>query len=812
VLLRFISFLPIVLCSAFHLLAQSNVFNSDLSASNSLSISPHLLNRKWNASWLTSDDGGEVYGVHHFRKKILLDAKPASFVVHVSGDNRYKLFVNGQMASLGPARGDLYHWNFETVDIAPFLKAGENVIAAVVWNFGKERALAQVSYRTGFILQGNSEAEEVANSNASWKYWNNKSYAALKPDLTYTYYALGPGEQVNFVNYPLGWELPGYDEGGWKKPEVISQGLPKGVFDWFYNWMLVPRAIPQMELTAQRFDRLREVTGVKPPSSFPQTKNSFQIPPHTKVNMILDQGHLTNAYPVLSFSKGKEARVALQYAEAMFIDEGAAKNWKAQTQKGNRNDIAGKRFVGVKDEIISGGQNDQVFIPLDWRTFRYVRLEIETQDEALTLNDISSIFTGYPFVLNATFKTADQDLQKIFETGWRTARLCAGETYVDCPYYEQLQYFGDTRIQCLISLYNSGDDRLVRNAIRQADYSRVSEGMTLSRYPSSLDQQIPPFSLWWIGMLSDYYRYKGDAAFVQDFLPGMRGVLHFFARYQQADGRLKNPPYWEFSDWAETNGWKSGVAPMGEDGSSAVLDFQLLLAYQTAAQLEAQLGLKELSTAYSKEADRLAQGIKVAYWDENKKLFADTKEKKYFSQHANTLAILTHLVKEEDAKDLVKKILEDASLTQATIYFKFYVNQALAKAGLGDLYLDQLTIWKENLRMGLTTWAEISDINNARSDCHAWGASPNIEFFRIVLGIDSDAPGFKTIRIQPHLGKLKEASGSMPHPLGSVRTSYFQDKSGKWKVEISIPKGTNGSFFWKGVKYELKEGQNLFSL
>src|SRR6266581_27627 len=82
-------------------------------------ISPNLQNKKWNASWLTSDDGGEAYGVHHFRKKVTLAAKPSSFIIHVSGDNRYKLFINGQLASLGPARSDLYHWNFETVDIAP---------------------------------------------------------------------------------------------------------------------------------------------------------------------------------------------------------------------------------------------------------------------------------------------------------------------------------------------------------------------------------------------------------------------------------------------------------------------------------------------------------------------------------------------------------------------------------------------------------------------------------------------------------------------------------------------------------------------
>ncbi len=775
-------------------------------------ISPELLTRKWNAQWLTSDDTGEEYGVYHFRKTIALASTPASFVVHVSGDNRYQLFVNGTLVALGPARGDLYHWNFETVDIASYLKAGSNVLAAVVWNSGKQRALAQVSFRTGFILQGNTAQEEVANTNASWKYLKNRSYTPLTPDLTYTYYALGPGEHVDYTYYPSGWETASYNDSEWTSPQIVSGGLPKGVFDWFSNWMLLPRAIPQMELTPQRFQSVREISGIKSPKEFPSAKAGIEIPAHTKVTLLLDQGHLTNAYPVIQFSKGKQAVVAIQYAEALFVDEGTAKNWKAQKAKGNRNEVTGKRFVGVKDEFIANGTSGQKFSSLDWRTFRYVKIQMETKEEPLVLDDVSSVFTGYPFVLNARFDAKDNELQKIFETGWRTARLCAGETYVDCPYYEQLQYFGDTRIQCMVSLYNSGDDRLMRNAIVQGDQSRIAEGITLSRYPSSLDQQIPFFSLWWIGMVYDYHLYRDDEAFVKSFLPGERNVLAFFARYQQADGRLKNVPYWLFTDWAETGGWHSGIPPIGTDGSSAVLDFQLLLAYQTAAKLEEDLGLKELAARYREEANRLAQSIEKAYWQEDRQLFFDTSDKKQASQHTNTLAVLTDIVKGAKMEEVMIRTLADTTLTPATIYFQYYVNQALSKAGMGDIYLSRLGVWKENLKQGLTTWAEISDVNHARSDCHAWGASPNIEFFRIVLGIDSGSPGFKTIRIQPHLGTLKQASGTMPHPKGAISVNYSSDKKGKWTAVIAIPTGTTGRFVWKDKTYSLASGVNTLAL
>ena len=121
-----------------------------------------------------------------------------------------------------------------------------------------------------------------------------------------------------------------------------------------------------------------------------------------------------------------------------------------------------------------------------------------------------------------------------------------------------------------------------------------------------------------------------------------------------------------------------------------------------------------------------------------------------------------------------------------------------------------MQIWKDNLANGLTTWAEISDINAARSDCHAWGASPNIEFFRTVLGIDTDAPGFNKIRIEPNLGYLKKASGTIPHPKGEIKVSYIINEQGKCNAAISIPKGTSGVFVWKGKEYLLQHVETKF--
>ena len=771
-------------------------------------VNPQLLSKPWEAFWIASTKTFQQdYGLYQFRKQVSLPEKPSSFVIHVSGDNRYKLYVNGQLASLGPARSEVFNWNFETIDIAPLLVAGNNIVAAVVWNFGPLKPWAQMSYRTAFILQGNSITEKMLNTDSSWKCIESTAYTACTKNTNYSNTFTGPGEQVDFNQFAKGWETNEFDDTNWSSAAELFNGLPKGAFAWTDGWMLVQSSLPQMEMQVQRLASLRGSSGLTIPAIFPKSKSSFTIPKKTKASFLLDQGVLTNAYFSVAFSKGKGSTIEIGYAETLFTADSS--NGKVKYSKSNRNEIEGKVFFGTMDALIADGTSGQVFTSLLWRTYRYVQVTVETSNEALNIDDIFGVYTGYPFMMNAVLNTSDDTLLRIMETGWRTARLCAIETYMDCPYYEQLQYVGDTRIQAMVSLYNSGDDRLMKNAITQFDQSRMAEGITGSRFPTSLPQQIPTFSLWWISMVKDYWMYRDDTGFVKSFLPGIRQVLSFFSKYEQKDGRIKNAPYWEFTDWADAPGWHIGIAPVGNDGCSAILDLQLLLAYQTAALLETSLGKKWIANEYNLKAATLRNAILKNYWNENRKLIADTKEHDLYSQHANALAILTEVISGKEATALGNKILHEKVLVEATIYFKYYVNWALRKAGLGNNYLNQLQIWKDNLNQGLSTWAEVSDISNTRSDCHAWGASPNIEFFRTVLGIDTDAPGFAAIKVQPHLGNLKIIGGEIPHPKGKIKASYNYE-NGKWKIDIEIPANTTGKMLWKSKSFILKSGKNSF--
>ena len=141
-------------------------------------IDPSLINNHWKAQWITHPSESLVdYGVFHFRKSFDIKELPHEFIIHISADNRYRLFINGKSVCFGPARADLEHWSYESIDIAPFLKQGRNVIAAIVWNFGELKPWAQLSIKTSLIVQGNSSAEEIVNTDASWKVIKNKAYS-----------------------------------------------------------------------------------------------------------------------------------------------------------------------------------------------------------------------------------------------------------------------------------------------------------------------------------------------------------------------------------------------------------------------------------------------------------------------------------------------------------------------------------------------------------------------------------------------------------------------------------------------------------
>ncbi len=765
-------------------------------------INRELLQKPWTAGWIIHPEGPACdFGVFHFRKKLQFNKVPKSFIIHISADNRYHLFVNGKSVCRGPCRGDLNRWFFETVDIARFLHAGDNVIAAVVWNFGTYRPIAQITFQTRFLLQGNSEKEHIADTRPEngWKSFYNKGYAPCMDGMETSFFiAVGPGEKIDGNLYPWGWEKEKFDDFCWQDVrESFPRALPREDRTWGGVSYLVPRPIPFMVEERGFFNKVVLSEGIKVPEGFVCAGKELVVPPSSSVSIIFDNGVMTTAYPEIEVSGGKGASVTACYAESL----------RNGDDKGNRNEVEGKTISGLSDCFMLDGGEGRVFSPLWWRAFRYVQVRIVTGRETLRIKKFSYLYTGYPFREKGSFKSDDGELKKIWDTGWRTARLCAHETYLDCPYYEQLQYIGDTRIQALISLYVGGDDRLMKKAIREFGNSRMPDGLTLSQYPGYYLQVIPPFSLIWINMLKDYYQFRDDPAFVREMLSGVRTVLHWFEeRLDVKTGLLGSLPWWNFVDWARKK-YRSGVPPGAGEGNSSVISLLLINSLLDASEMELAVGASVNAARYKKLAEKIKKAVMKHCWDERKGLLADTPAKKCFSQHANILAVLTDTFPRKQHRKTVKKILEDRSLMQCTYYFQFYLHIAVKKAGMGDLYVSLLKPWRKMLAMGLTTFAETPE--PTRSDCHAWSAHPNVNLLAIVCGISPAEPGFRSVRIEPNLGPLERVEGSMPHPAGMIKVKIKKVSSGAISAEVTLPKGLGGVFVYGKTAIPLKPGRQL---
>jgi hypothetical protein len=765
---------------------------------------PH---REWRASWVTHPTAPLREAIAlHFRRGLTLGAAPASYPVRVSADNRFVLYVNGQRAGDGPARGDLGHWRYEVFDLAPMLHAGKNLITATVWNWGVLAAVAQMSDRTAFLLESEAVGAEGISTPEGWQVEVENGHRPLDRSSVnlMTYFASGPGEEMDAAQYDWDWQADAgskwVDVGSPMRDSMFpSTGKAHSADTTGDNfWGLVPDLLPHMEYagtSAGTVVRMDKPAGAG--NSFPL--GPMSVPAKTHVLILLDRQTLTTAYPILTVSGGKGAKIWLTYSEALYDKD---------RHKGDRDAVGGRTALGLRDSFLPDGGAKRVFEPLWWRTWRYLELDVETGAEPLTLDSLEARFTAYPFVERAKFESNDEELKKIWEISWRTARLDAHETYMDTPYYEQLQYVGDTRIQALISYSVAGDDRLARQALEAFDASRFPEGITRSRYPSELPQTIPTFSLIYVGMVRDWWMYRPDAEMARALVPGTRTVMDWFARYEQADGLLKKLPWWSFVDWVP-----SGEIPTYDaQGESCATTLEYLGALEDAAALEKGLGDPQRATGYKTRAAHVRSGIYGKCWNGERGLVADTPDKKGYSQQANILGVLYDVVPKERQQAVLRKMLAvepgttPDGMLSASYYFRFYLARAMEHTGIADEYLGSIEPWRKLLVLHFSTWPEIP--GDTRSDSHAWTSHPIYDLLTLVAGIEPSSPGFNTVRIAPHMGALPSLKASFPHPEGEIKVEYTQVGAGL-DAKITIPGKISGNFEFKGKVWALKAGENL---
>lgn len=758
-------------------------------------------------SWITHPSAVAADAAHkpialQFRREFFLVSTPRKFVVHASADNRFILFVNGRRAGSGPARGDLAHWRYERLDIAPYLHRGRNVIAAEVWNDADFAPRAQITARTAWMLQAEDEAGRWLDSGPEWQVRADDSRTVANGMVQINrifgqmLYVGGAPETHDGSRHDWGWAARSSTAGDWT-PAVDAVGAAKTP-----PWTLMVDPLPPMAYGHATGGTLVRRAGVAA-TRFPE--GPLIVPAHAQATLLLDSGKVEAAYPVLTTSGGKGAFVQITYSEALY-----GPNLQRLT---DRNQVAGGQALGLSDSFLPDGGQHRDFETLWWRVWRYAEIKVKTDAEPLRLDAFQRRRTGYPFHTDAHFASSDPDLDQIWRIGWDTIRLDAHETYMDTAYWEQLQYVGDTRLSALVTYAAARDSRLPVEAIEAIEQSNPG-GLPRSRGPSRVAQSIPPYALLWIGMLYDNWMYRSDTVALRGSLATMRRTLDWYADHIDPQRLIAPTNGWDFIDWRTGLGNYPGLGKHPDN--RCVISLMYVGALRQSAALERALGDPALGQADQARAEQVAGAVRGNCWSAERGLFANDPDRQAFSQQANALAVLYDVAPVDQHAAIIDRVTvrghgidAAAGVTGTTYYFSFYLVRALEHAGLADRYFEILTTWRDLLAKHFTTWPETPD--PSRSDSHAWSAHPTFDLLSLVAGVEPASPGFATVRIRPHLGSLTFVDATTAHPRGQIETRYRR-AGDKLRAEISLPQGIFGTFEWNGRSHPLHPGRNALTV
>ena len=732
-----------------------------------------------------------------FRRTFYFDELPEAAKLMVSADSRYKMYVNGQFVEAGPCKGDSEVWYYDTLELVSYLRTGKNVIAVEVLAFPHEHGNGSFSiFRTGhpgLFVSGKAESRHIAidlSTDEQWKGQIDPGFSIIKESDLFA--PLQMIEERKAYSELIQWNLADYDDSLWENAVYDTKLSAE-----FSPGNLSERMIPFLYRENKRFIDVRAIQ-VKAEKNeldaFLEGSHPVTIEKEQKMILELNAGEEETGYLHFRIAGGKGSTVKILTSEG-YVQEGFQGDLKNPFKK-DRLDTECGHLHGFTDTYYPAGNGThdkpEEYAPFWFRTFRFVRLEVETKDEPVTLLSFDYEETGYPLEVKTKAGADDPDFDAIWDISERSLRRCMHETYEDCPFYEQLQYVMDSRTQILYTYAVSGDDRLARKCMDDFRRSQRYDGLTNSSHPNYESNVIPGFSIYYILMVYDHMMYFGDKEFLREHLPHIDRVLGFFRKHLTKHGYVDKigglngrARFWSFIDWAVEWNQTSGIPPATLQGPITMESLLYIYGLQSAAEIAEYLGFKDLADNYELEAENVRKAVQK-FMMGRKGMLADGPGIEDYSQHVQVFAILTDTVsREEGRKALLETMEKKEEYPQCSVAMAFYLFRALEKTGLYEYTREYWGIWRRMLAKHSTTCIE--DEVQERSDCHAWGALILYELPSVILGVRPAEPGYQSVMINPQPGYLKEAKGDIITPMGIIHVQWAKDENDKLRLEYDAP-------------------------
>ena len=745
-------------------------------------------------------DGHFAWFEKHFELK-----EADELVVLVSAVSQYKLFVNGSFVNWGPVRGDESRQYYDELDISEYLKAGENAILAQVilgdHNRMKEDgdgseplySLGKAGCQHLFAMEGITKAEQVSVTTGETP-WNVR---------------LDPSAHL-VQRRPVNDNIGAFCEetgGGARKELFASEASAACVFKAVFmtDLQIAFGRIPPLPMKARPIPLLEKknmplplVAPANDSAAFQHAEAgaSYSISSHSRRTFLFGDHLYHNAFVSFRFKGGRGSRLRFCYYERTDSESGVRDDFE------NGSLPAPESGTVSFDEYVAAG-DETVYEPFYYRSFRFLTVEVETAEEPITLHAPLACLTGYPLHAGVTLKSSASWVEPLFDICLRTLSSCMTDSYMDCPYYERMQFVMDSRLQALFTYTVSRDTALARKALEDFHCSMTPDGFVQGKAPSGLKQMITTFSLFYVQMAADYFRRTRDMEMLHRILGDVVSIAEAFIRAEDPDGMLCDPGPWAFIDWQEAWTDTGGEPRALQSGPSALITLLFASALRDAAYLADEAGRAGLAGDFRKEREKLLKNVRALCFDEGRGLFREGPEVSEFTQYTQSLAVLEGLAQGEEAVRILTKTVESEDVLPLTFSAAWPFFRAAEMCGIYELTKPLMDQWIHLLELHAATCPETPD--NIRSDCHAWSALPMYELVRTIGGFRLDTCSEGPLVIRPGLSYLPDLSGTISLPEGQITFSYSRGEEGI-SYTYELTDGVNAVFEGKNGTVPLKAG------
>ncbi len=757
---------------------------------------PGLFDKKSHWIWTKEDYNCRKPTFVRFRKVLEMDA-PARGVFKVSADSVFRFYINGEFIFRGPCKGDDKVWYYEEAEVE--LRAGKNIFCAEVLRYPAGWRDNPSVWRTvfpGFYMEAKLYPAENDLNNCSetmsiysdetWRSRVDSNKALVGKGMDF----LALGEQVRGDAAMDFWLEEDFDDTAWAPVEAALEfSINKAVSPAG----LSPRPVPAMQSMSGRFSQV--VCTRTPVHSAVDWNRLIRgevlvIPPYSHEIVELGVPAETTAYVNFSFCGGREARVKFVTAESYAYK--STNPMRPFPTKGNRTDYKNGFIEGRTDTYIVGGfgteDQPERYQTFFYRAFRFAQLSVDTGEEPLIIHSLDFEETGYPMEVRTCCEASDPDFAAIWEISLRALRLCTQDTFMDCPFYEQLQYLQDSRLEALFMYQVSADDRMARRAMADFARSQRADGLLNGSYPSVDSIIIPNFSLFFIGMVHDHMMYFGDRELVRGYIPVIMRILDFFQKRQQTDGMLTptssggmGRPYWSYIDWCPE--WDGGVPTAIRNGSLTIDSLMVCYGCRMAAELAEYAGYNDIAASWRLFGKSLSKAV-LTLCRGKEGMLSDGPGSIYYSQHVQVYAVLTQTLTGEAAKTAMLSAIREPGVAKCNISSAWYFCRALEMTDLYEYTESMWNDWRDMLKNNCSTCVESADIS-PRSDCHAWSSLLLYELPAVILGVRPTAPGFEAYEVRPVPGYLQWAKGKVITPIGEIHVCWKRNSDGTLALDVT---------------------------